>query len=253
MVKNISILFISAFFMLFNVSSKAASSSIDDYKFMTEDYPPFNYGQADDLKGISIELWDLILKKLNSKKTIKEVEVLPWARSYNNLQSEDNTLLFVMTRTTERENLFKWVGPVAPTKIVIVAPKSKNIKISSFADLFKYKIGVVRDDVAELLLLSNNVPKSNIYPAVKLVDNIKKLLAGRVDAISYEESVLKWTLKQEGEKVSDYETIFPLKEGEVFFAFNKNTPDDLIDKVQEAFDQVKQSVEYKKIMDKYFN
>lgn len=253
MVKHISILFISAFFMLFNVYSKAASSSIDDYKFMTEDYPPFNYGQGHDVKGLSVELWDLMLKKLNSKKTIKEVEVLPWARSYKTLQLEDNTLLFVMTRTAERESLFKWVGPVAPTKIVIISPKSKNIKINSFADFSKYKIGVVRDDVGESLLLSNNVHISNIDRAVKLSDNIKKLLAGRIDAISYEENVLKWTLKQEGEKVSDYEIIFSLKEGEVFFAFNKNTPDDLIKQVQEAFDQVKQSSEYKQIMDKYLN
>lgn len=253
MIKNIRILFVSAFFMLFSLSSKAASSSIDDYKFMTEDYPPFNYGQGSDLKGLSIEFWDLILKKLNSNKTVKDVEILPWARSYNSVQSEDNTLLFVMTRTAEREKLFKWVGPVAPTKIAVVAPKAKNMKIKNFADFSKYKIGVVRDDVGELLLLSNNVPKSNIDQAVKLSDSIKKLLAGRIDAISYEENVLKWTLKQENQKVSDYEMIFSLKEGEVFFAFNKNTPDELIAKVQEAFNQVKQSPEYQKIMDKYLN
>lgn len=250
MKKNIKILFTFAL-LLFSSISLAASDSINDYTIMTEDYPPFNYSDGDDVKGLAAEIFSLTLRNLNSTKTSKNFEILPWARSYKDIQSLDNTILFSMTRTAERENMFKWVGPIAPTKISIMTLKSKGIKISDFTNLGSYRIGTVRDDIGELLLLSNNFPKEYIKSVAKLENNISKLDADRIDLISYEENVLKWTIKQEGKKLIDYETVFILKESEVFYAFNKNTPDSLIKQVQEAFDKVKNSPEYQQILDKY--
>jgi polar amino acid transport system substrate-binding protein len=45
-----------------------------------------------------------------------KMEVLPWKRAYELVQSEKNTLIFSMGRNEKSENLFKWVGVVAPTK-----------------------------------------------------------------------------------------------------------------------------------------
>ena len=250
MKKNIKILFALVFLYCSSISL-AASDSINDYFLMTEDYPPFNYSDGGNVKGLSADIFSLVLKNLNSTKTSKDFEVLPWARSYANIQSQDNTILFAMTRTSEREGMFKWVGPIAPTKISIMALKSKGIKISDFKDLGKYRIGTVRDDIGELLLLSNNISKDYISSVVRLESNISKLDAGRIDIISYEENVLKWNLKQQGKNLSDYETVFVLKESELFYAFNKNTPDSLIKQVQESFDKVKNSPEYQQILDKY--
>lgn len=252
MKKNVKILFTSIL-LLFGSKSIASSDSIDDYKIMTEDYPPFNYVENDDVKGLSVEIFELTLKNLNSTKISKDFEVLPWSRGYSIIQSQDKTILFSMTRIAERENMFKWVGPIAPTRIAIMGLKSKGIKISNLKDLENYKIGVVRDDMGELLLVSSDIPRKNIKEVIKLYSNISKLNTGRIDLISYEESVLKWNLKQENKDVNDYETVFILKESEVFYAFNKNTPDSLIQQVQEAFDKVKSSPEYAKILSKYLH
>lgn len=252
MKKNVKILFTSIL-LLFGSTSMASSDSIDDYKIMTEDYPPFNYIEGGDLRGVSVEIFDLTLKNLNSTKTSKDFEVLPWSRGYSIIQSQDNTILFSMTKTAERENMFKWVGPIAPTRIAIMGLKSKGIKISNLKDLENYKIGVVRDDIGELLLLSSDIPKKNIKEVIKLDSNIYKLNTGRIDLISYEENVLKWNLKKQRKNISDYETLFILQESEVFYAFNKNTPDYLIKQVQEAFDNVRSSPEYAKILSKYLN
>ena len=45
-------------------------------------------------------------------------------------QVTDNTALFSMTRTAKRENLFKWVGPLAEKRFAIYAKKGTNIKAS---------------------------------------------------------------------------------------------------------------------------
>ena len=247
---NIRVLF-ALILLIFSSISLAASDSINDYTIMTEDSPPFNYSDGGNVKGLSVEIFELVLKNLYSTKMSKDFEVLPWARGYANIQSQDNTALFSMTRTAEREEMFKWVGPITPTKVSIMALKSKGIKISDFTDLEKYRIGTVRDDIGELLLLSNHIPRESIKSVTRVENNISKLDAGRVDLISYEENVIKWGLKQKGKKLTDYETVFVLKESELFYAFNKNTPDSLIKQVQEAFDKVKNSPEYQQILDKY--
>jgi len=248
-------LLITLFSLLFSTlaiaSSDIPSSSINDYKIITEYAPPFNYNENSILKGISVEILDLILKDMKSTQTTKDIVLLPWARGYSDLKYKLNTMLFSTNRLTERETLFKWVGPIVSTKISILAPKSSNITISNFKDLKKYLIGTVKGDAGESILLINNIPKENISPTRSLSQNIKKLTAKRIDLICYEEHVLKWSLKKEGKNFDDYEIVYVLKKSEFYYAFNKNTPDSLIDKVQQSLNQIKESPDYQRIIDKY--
>ena len=237
-------IFLTSALLFYNSISLAASNSINDYTIITEDYPPFNYSDKDVRKGLSTEIFELILKNLNSTKTVKDIKALPWSTGYNLALSKENTALFSMARISEREELFKWVGPITSVKVSIIAPKSKGIKLSKIEDLVKYKIGLVKDDAAKhLLLLSYNVPKDNLKEFIKLSDSISQLDAGSIDLAASGEIAFKSEIKQKGKKNNDYETVFLLKESELFYAFNKNTPDSLIKQVQEAFDKVKNSPE----------
>jgi len=231
----------------------ASASSINVYEIMTEDYPPFNFEENNTLKGISVDVWGLVLKNLNSTQTTQNIKLLSWPRAYYYLQNNDHTMLFSMTKTPERENLFKWVGPIAPTVIALIAPKAKMIKIATLDDATKYRIGVIKNDVGEQLLQKNNFPMTSIEEVADVNQNIKKLIAGRVDMIAYEENVAKWSLKQQGANVDDYTSIFTLQAGYIYYAFSKNTPDSLIYAVQAALDQAKESDEYRQILIKYLN
>ena len=51
--------------------------------------------------------------------------------------------------------------------------------------------------------------------------------------------------------VSEFEAVYLLKEGELFIAFHKSTPDSLIEKYQAALDKVKAGPKYQQILDKY--
>ncbi|MBF0258059.1 MAG: ABC transporter substrate-binding protein [Desulfamplus sp.] len=235
-------------------SDSARAQSLNDLMIMTENYPPFNFSKDDILQGIAVDLMEAMLKKAGSDKTRKDIQLLPWARGYHYLQNEKNACLFATTRTDERDKLFKWVGPISDTTIVLTSRKDRKVSIKTPDDLKKYKIGAVIKDIGEQLLLDAGLDPKNIDSTGgtnAVLKSIKKMNIGRMDAFAYEESVLKWELKQQGFDVNQYETVYVLKSGELYYAFNSNTSDEIIQKLQQALDDLKKTDEYQKIKDPY--
>ncbi|MEA3545177.1 MAG: ABC transporter substrate-binding protein [Thermodesulfobacteriota bacterium] len=164
------------------------------------------------------------------------MNVLPWSRAYALLQTDSQALLFSMTRTEERENLFKWVGSIDENLTELIARKDSNITIQTIADLHKYKIGVVINDVGEQLLLAKGVPKSNLQRVVNR-DQVQHLLnSGRVDLSPDSYIGFINFYKTAGYDPNDYESVYVLNRGQISYAFNKNTPDQIIQSLQHALD-----------------
>jgi len=233
------------------VSGSAAAASVDDFVFMTEQYPPYNLEQDDKLQGIAVDILALMLERAGSKQTREDIKLLPWTRGYKRVQSEPNTCLFSTTRTEKREHLFKWVGPIAPNKVGLIAKKEKNIKIESMDELNTFKIGTIRDDVAEQFLVNAGISVDDMQRVAKTILNIKKLNVGRIDLWAYGEDVAMWELKAHGFNPADYELVYLLDSKDLYFAFHKGTSDSVIQKLQAALDTLKADGEYEKILDRY--
>ncbi|HOD53759.1 MAG TPA: ABC transporter substrate-binding protein [Candidatus Cloacimonadota bacterium] len=222
---------------------------LDNFVIMTEQYPPYNFEQNGLLKGIATDIMVEMFKRDGSKKTIKDIQLLPWARGYKDVQDKPNTILFAMTRSAEREKMFKWVGPISPTKIVLHAKKSKKISIKSKEDIAKYHVGAIREDIGHQLLEKAGV--KNVDLSADMISNIKKLEADRIDLWAYEENVARWELKTQGKNLADYESVYTLLSSDLYFAFHKSTPDATISQIQKYLNDMKKDGTYQKIMDKY--
>jgi len=241
-------------FTLFVLLSLVKADSINDVKIVTENYPPYNMEVNGKLTGISVEILDAMLKQMKAKTTIKDVKLKPWATGYKLASKKKNYMLFSTTRTKLREPLFKWVGPIIPTKICVIAPKSKHYKINSIDDLKKYKIGAVINDIGEQLLLSNGIPKKNVKSVsgkTPVILNFSKMGKGRIDMFAYEVNVAMYGAKSFQIDTNEFEPIFTLKEGQLYYAFNKKTDDKIIKRFQEALDIIKKNGTYDKILKKY--
>lgn len=235
--------------MIFTLSLLA--NQIDQIKMFTEHYPPYNYKDKNGkLKGMSIEVLNEMLLEMKSSQSIDDVKLRSWAKSYTIAQKVKNAMVFVTTRTEARENLFKWVGPIAKTSIGIIALKENKTQIKELKDLNKYKIGAVLKDVGEMYLLDAGVDKSNIQ-YVKGEDAINisfnKMRKKRIDMFIYETNVAFMNAKNEGFDINKYEVIYSFDEDYLYFAFNKNTDDKIITKWQNALDTIKKNGIYDKI------
>ena len=230
--------------------SPALAAGPGQLKILTEQYPPFNYEEEGHVKGMVTELVQAILNELHIKDTIK---VVPWARGYYLAQTEPNTCLFSMTLTPERKPLFKWAGPVATTEVALVRlKKNQQIQINQLEDVNNYKVGVIRSDIGEQLLMNNTlVDKSIIQPVDRTVLNIRKLMKGRIDLISYGWAPLLWEIKKNDMDPADFQPAFILKKGQLFIAFHKETPDAVVQDFQKTLDKLKADGTYNRIVDSY--
>ena len=223
-------------------------------KIFTENYPPFNTKTNNVITGSSVEVLAEIFKQINSPQTKDEIVLTNWSRAYSTALKKNNAMVFSTSKTKEREPLFKWVGPIGKVKIGLIALKSKKIKIDKVSDLNNYKIGAVLNDVGEQLLLNNGVDKKNIkYVRGEDAINIsfRKLEKDRIDMFSFVTKVAFSDARVNGFDTSKYEVIYILKRTELYFAFNINTDDKIINKWQKALDIIKSNGTYEDIMEKY--
>ncbi len=218
----------------------ARAEPVDDLILMTESLPPLNFMQNGVLKGIGVDLMDKMLKMVGSDLSREDIHLMPWARAYRNILANENTVLFLMNRNRARENLFKWVGPVISIDYVMIAKKERGIRIHSAADLKKYRIGVVRKDLGELLMEEMGIGGDNIESVPGGEINLAKLNRGRIDLWNYEANGARWLILRNGCKVQDYEIVYTLnKQTPAFFAFHRNTEDGIIRRFQDALERLR--------------
>lgn len=232
--------------------------SIKHLIYITEQLPPFNFQEEGQLKGISVDLLDRTLNRMDIDLNRSSIKLLAWDAGYQTALKENNTVLFSMGRLPERESLFKWVGPISPTKVVLFAMKDKEIKIESPNDMKRYRIGVINDSAGHLLAIN-----AGLDPKDLIVENdsniiIKSLEDGTIDAWAYSEIPGMWLLNRYGIKTDQYSTVFDLGgDFEIYYAFNKNTSGTIVQALQYALNQTKHEKDmdgisdYEKILYKY--
>ena len=230
---------------------RPAAVSAAPLAILTEEFPPYNYTEDDRLRGISTDILRLMLAQAGMDVPAQSFQVLPWSRAYQDALSHPGALLFSVTRTQEREGLFKWIGPIAPNRNVLLARKDRRLDISDFQQAQDLRVGAIRDDAGEQLLVARGYPPKWIDLTSDARSNMLKLESGRIDLFAYPETVFKWMVAQSGKNVDDYETVFVLHEGHVYFAVNKNTPDEIVEKLQKSLDALKESGKVQEIIDSY--
>jgi len=221
---------------------------------VTEVYPPYNYYDDKKIVGVSTEVVRNLLKEVDLDA---KINVYPWPRAYKMALDEKNTMIYSISRTKERENLFQWVGVVAPANNYLIALKTRNdIIVNKLNDARKYIIGTVLDDVADLYLIKKGfVVGKNIDHANNYELNMKKLIGGRLDLWFSAELVANFLLKKNGYfPQNTIRNVYFLDEisGEgLYVAFSKKTPKQIVDRYQAALAKIKKDGIYDKIMKKY--
>jgi polar amino acid transport system substrate-binding protein len=201
---------------------------------LTENLPPLNYVKNGELIGPSIEIVKEIQRRVGSHAKIL---VYPWARAYKMALEDENVVLFSMTYTKVRHDKFKWIGPLAKKKDILVAKKGSGIKIISLEDAKKVKrIGTLRDDTRERLL--KRLGFTNLEPVSDEQKNAQKLVLGRIDLWTYKKPGLRTVCELAGVDYNKIEEVYHLREIELMIAFSKKTSDSIVQKWKNAFNEM---------------
>ncbi|MDG0816681.1 substrate-binding periplasmic protein [Bdellovibrio svalbardensis] len=239
------LLFVLLQFLVFSINAE------EKINFYTEKGTGAYLDEKNHLTGYAVEVVREMIRRAATKD---EIELVPWARGYETVLTKPNTAIFSMIRNKEREHLFKWVGPLNPTKFVFIARKDSHYKFKSVDDAKTVrKIGCYQGDAREKLLIEKGF--SNLECIAKEVpnqNNLKKLKFTRIDLWITSRDDLLDTCKELKFDPNEFEEVLLLEVVYTNIGFHISTSDSVIKKWQSTLDQMKRDGTYVKIM-KQFN
>lgn len=199
----------------------------------TEDYPPFNFIDAQSKKviGISADKVNVMMQRAGIDYTI---ETYPWTRAYKMAEESPDTCVFSMVRNAEREKLFKWVGSLGTNAWYIFTRSTSRTEAKSLDDLRPYTIGVYRNSAIGTYLqqLGFNLDWAN-YDA----ENPGKLVYGRFDYWASGELMGQYHIAQSGLR-GQIVPIFKFNTAEMYLACNLAVPAATINKLNQILKEM---------------
>lgn len=211
----------------------------DGIHIYADQFPPYNYQDDHGVsRGLSVKIMTELLLRANLADC--RVNFLPWARAYRDATEHPNILLMTLTRTAERESAFYWFGPVVlmETRLYALA-KRTDIVISSDADLLHYRFGVKNSAIDHALLLKKGVAKEHVETVKDDVDNIRKLLLGRVDMTPMSAQEILYYARILHKPVSMFRPVIALRAMDpLYFALSKKSSPELYEKITKAFNDM---------------
>ncbi len=227
----------------------ALAGPIDKLTFYTETYPPYNMAVEGEIRGLAGDLTRVLLREHADELTMADVKLVPWARGYRTAIKEPNTVLFSTARTAERENLFRWAGPIAPNRLAIIGQAAAPA-VESLADLRGHKTATIRSDVSELHLLNQGLPEAALL-RLGAIDTIPDLLErGRITYWAYGAEVAMYELARAG-LAADYEVKMVLAERNLYYAINPASDPEAVTALRQAVREIRETPRYAEIRDRY--
>ncbi len=220
-------------------------------RILTEHFPPYNFEVDNQAQGLATEVVQAVLQQL---KLDVDIEFYPWARAYELAQTEKNILIYSIARIPERENLFQWVGTIAPYKTSLYKLKAnKEIKVNTLEQAKQYEIGLSLNDVIVTYLQRHQFPSLKILSTGLL--NIRMLANDRIDLIAYDEASFSYALQEEGVEDALFEKVYTLDElsDQLYMAFSPRSDKALVKAFADALQVIKANGSYEQIQKKYIN
>lgn len=218
-------------------------------KLLTEENPPLNYTEGKKLTGMGTE----VVQEMGKRAKVKlDFEVMAWSKAYEKAQADKETCLYSTARLANRENAFKWVGPIAVNKWALFALDGFKQEIKSLNDAKPFRIGgVSRDAKTEFLRqwgLTNiiEVEDDKLNPG-KLTLNRKE--NQKIDLWITSAASAKQVAERA--KVPALKLVYTVREEESFLACSPRTSADTLKALAAALDGMKKDGTYAKIIKAY--
>ena len=235
------------------VSTLARAELPAGYKvtLLTENAPPFsmaedgkNFAREESLRGIAVEL----VREMFQKAGIPYSMTLrfPWARVQKMALESPNHGAFLAAQINQHEYMFKWVGPIATDDWVLLSKADNNISLESLGQASGYRVGVGKGSEIEAHLLDQG-----LRPVAVAADqeNASKLRNGQIDLWATRAPAGTYLARQQG--VTGLKPVLRIQSTPLFLALNPETPDEVVERLQKAFDELKASGRVEQIFQSY--
>lgn len=227
------------------LASLAVFARAEGFTALAAPYPPYCVSNGLAVKGISISALNTIMEMCGTPLGDNSLKLTPWAFGYERTARLPRHILVNAKRTPTTESLYKWVGPVATSRIVLIGRKRDGHFIRSRSALKKYRIAAVRWSRPEKALISGGFAKTDFVRTPTHVNSLRMLDKGEVDLFATTERGAPCLLEGLGMNLAEYAVYHVLEEEPLYFAFSKDTDDQLIFRLNAALRNLKYKPEHR--------
>lgn len=215
----------------------ACAAQAADLHGYTEPLPPLNYEESGEVRGFGADL----LRALAQRAGLSlEMQVLPWPRAVAMAAGDRQSVLFTLTRTPVREAEYRWIGPIAKRRIQLfrLAQRSE-VQVRSLEDMQHIRTAVARESATAKALAEQGLGP-HLDAALDDEATMKMLIARRVDAVAMLDFAAAWHSARQGPGFRALQPLITLDDSrEYYFGLNKDAPEELVSRVQRAFESLR--------------
>lgn len=212
-----------------------------DYRvvLLTENFPPFNmaangknFARDEKIQGLSADIVREMFKRAGIAYSL--TLRFPWDRIYKQAMNTPHHGLFSTSLSEARKPLFKWVGPIAQYQSVLVGLEDGGPRPADLEQAKAYRIGAYQSAA-----VSQHLERLGFTPhnALRDQENIRKLQRGQIDLWATSDPVWRHYAKEQG--VDGLRTVLSFHSSQLYLALNKETPDEVIERLQSALEQMR--------------
>ncbi|MFL9592425.1 substrate-binding periplasmic protein [Aeromonas schubertii] len=218
--------------------------------YYSEENQPLNgQGPRGEASGFSVELLKLVWQEMEEKE--HPIHFLPWSQGWYLLTQQPGVVLFATSRTRARAPHFLWACPISVSQISLIGRKQDKHVIHSLEDLRALRIGAMKADVGEQLLLNAGLSPQGIMSVDRMEQVVRQLALSRTDLVSANQDLLLHQIGRMGFNRDEFEIVATLSQQESCFAFNPTTSPEEVQHFQQALKRVMKSQAYRALTDKY--
>jgi len=213
----------------------------EDYeqlRILTENYPPYNFVDKNgEITGQSTEIVQEIMNDLGVES---EIEILPLAEALDLTETGPGVALYSLNHTADREELFKWVGPIGVYEQVFYTLAESETELKDLEEAKKVKkIAVYEGDAGTRYLQNQGFNNLAIKPTD--VEALQSLANGEVDLWFGNREGLSIVAAQAGVDPAELvEVPAIIIHANLFIAFSTDVEDEVVQAWQEALDRLKE-------------
>lgn len=242
--KLISFGLVSVMALSITACSGSSSESDDTLTMATNAaFPPYEYYEGDEITGIDAEIAKAIADELGMKFEIEDMEFDSIIAAVSSNKADIG--MAGMTVTEDRKKSINFTDSYSTAVQVIIVKEDSSI--TSADDFPGKKIGVQQGTTGDIYVSDDYNGKATVERYNKGTEAVEALKQGKIDAVVIDNEPAKAFLKEnKGLKILETEYVTE----QYAIAVSKNN-DELLKKVNNALEKLKEDGTVQTIIDKY--
>jgi polar amino acid transport system substrate-binding protein len=231
-----------------NSSNNSSKNEENNLRIICEELKPYSFSESGEQKGIALDIVQNILDSRNLKNKIEITT--DWEGAINELNNNNNVVLFTTAITEERKSLYQWAGSIALFTAGFISLEDFEIVLPSYNDAKNLdSVGVISGYATSEMLENEGFQNLKYYDTIN--DAVQELYEERVDVIFEVHSLLQVAAQDLGYDPSVLKNLLTFLTNQGYIAFSKDIPAGVVENWQEEIDKMKDEGVVQQIHEEY--